>query len=113
MKKSDLAKASVIDLLLEAGFIPDGDTHSASAPASNYMRKTSDQLSKEWATAAARLRFKKPGTNIKATVGARTTAIYKIDGKGLNGVKGLASIDTSQLCEIAKILNNLNLSRNE
>lgn len=107
MTKAEQAKANVIELLFSAGFIPDGDTRSAASSSSDYMRNTADKQSKEWAAASGRLRFVKFGTSIKATVGARTTALYRVEGKGILGVKGIASLNTSDVGAIRTVLEGL------
>ena len=108
MNKAKQAKESVIDLLIKSGFIPDGDTRTSLSPSSDYMRKTDDKQSKEWASASGRLRFLKVGTNIKATVGDRTTAIYRVERAGLKGVKGIGTFDTVNISEILSAVKGLN-----
>ena len=103
MNKSQQEKINVIELILNSGFISDGDTKNST----DYMRVAADNQSKEWATSSSRLRFKKSGTNIKVTVGSRTTSFYRQEGKGLTGVKGIVTLNTSDIKEISKVLGNL------
>lgn len=89
--------ADAIQALMEAGFDPDGHTQEqiVRIPTRNspLFGKTGGELAK----LGGRQRFAKSGTNIKATVGARTTAIYRREGKGLEGVTGIATLDTKNI----------------
>jgi len=80
---AEQAMADVKQILLEAGFVDDGES------------------------IAGRKRYVKRGTNIKATVGKRTTAIYRIEGPGLNGVRSLASLSTRDLGGLRALLQSL------
>lgn len=95
--KSEQVMADVIQALLDAGFEPDGLTKEqiVRIPTRNspLFGKTGGELAKF----GGRQRFAKTGTSVKATVGARTTAIYRSEGKGLEGVKGIASLETKDI----------------
>ena len=54
-----------------------------------------------------RLKFEYPSTDIKVTVGKRTTSFYLQKGSGIEGVKGLKSFKTSDLPEIKKFIEEL------
>lgn len=93
--KTQQAMASAIDALLGAGFEPDGQTREEVVRVPTKASPLLGLSGGELAKFGGRQRFAKTGTNIKATVGPRTTAIYRVGGKGLAGVRGIASHDTS------------------
>lgn len=90
----------VIACLLDAGFSPDGQTQVEQIRVPTKASPVFGLSGGSLATFGGRMRFVKAGTRIKATVGKRTTAIYEVQGAGLAGVRGIASLDT---CEIEKI----------
>ena len=94
-KNTEQAMASAIDALLSAGFEPDGQTREEILRVPTRAVPLLGLSGGELAKFGGRQRFAKTGTNIKATVGPRTTAIYRIEGKGLEGVRGIATHDTS------------------
>lgn len=94
MSAADRAKAEVIAVLLEAGFVPDGEAGYTTS----YLRTFNGAC--EWARTNSRARLRKEGSDVKATVGARTTALYRVTGPGLDGVRGIASLDTKDLSAI-------------
>ena len=59
------------------------------------------------ATTALDQRFALGTTNIKATVGKRTVAVYRVEGQGLAGVAGIASLDTSDIDRLRSVLASL------
>ncbi|KUZ89159.1 hypothetical protein WI73_21560 [Burkholderia ubonensis] len=59
------------------------------------------------ATLGGRQRFVKSGTTIKATVGPRATALYRIEGAGLEGVRGIATLATTELSAIRTAVESL------
>lgn len=94
MTKSEQAMADAIQILKEAGFEPDGQTKVEQVRIPTKDSPVFGQSGGELATLGGRHRFAKPETDIKATVGLRTTALYRSAGTGLSGVKGIASMDT-------------------
>lgn len=86
--------ASAIDALLGAGFEPDGKTREEIVRVPTQGSPLLGRSGGELAKFGGRRRFTKAGTNVKVTVGPRTTAIYRVDGRGLEGVRGIATHDT-------------------
>lgn len=93
--KTEQAMADAIDALLCAGFEPDGQTREEVVRVPTKASPLLGLSGGELAKFGGRQRFAKAGTNIKATVGPRTTAIYRVVGAGLAGVRGIATHDTS------------------
>lgn len=109
LSKAQESMAAVIDALLLAGFAPDGETRTEVVRIPTSKSPLFGQSGGELAKFGGRLRFALPGSNVKATVGARTTAIYRIDGKGLEGVKGIASVNTSNLQAVIAALETVKI----
>jgi hypothetical protein len=97
VSKTEQAMGEVIQALLDAGFRPDGHTQVLIVRVPSRSSPVFGRTGGELAKFGGRQRFAKPGTTVKSTVGARTTAIYRIDGKGLEGVHGIASVDTKNI----------------
>jgi len=110
MNKSEQAMADVINALQFAGFVEDGATReevvrvpTTNSPLFGKIGKNGGAL----ALFGGRMRFAKTGTNIKATVGKRTTSIYRIEGSGPAGVRNIATYNTIELPSIKKVLTTL------
>jgi len=105
--KSELAIASVIDLLLESDFIPNInprlDVFQTHLTQNSLIGKTSKDLAK----LGGRLRFEKMGTNIKARVGSQTTFFYFLQGLGTDCVRGIASHNTRNIDSIRETVDGL------
>ena len=108
MTKSQQAMADVIQLLLDAGFEPDGATKEEIARIPTVRSPLFGRSGGELAKLGGRQRFVKQGANVKATVGQRTTAIYRVEGKGLDGVRGIASLDTRDMAGVAAAIAAIN-----
>lgn len=100
LTKGQQAMAAVIDLMLASGFRPDGETHQETVRVPTKDSPLYGRSGGQLATFGGRQRFAKDGTTVKATVGIRTTAIYRIEGPGLNGVRGIATCDTKDFAAI-------------
>ena len=76
--KSELAMERAIEVLLEGGFVPDGETATSvvrtGSSASPIYGASGGQLSK----VGGRTRFARPGTEWKATVGKLSTSFYRV-----------------------------------
>jgi hypothetical protein len=94
MTKNQRSMAAVIDLLLAAEFVPDGETRQEHVRIPTANAPVFGQSGGVLATLGGRQRFVKSGTTIKATVGPRTTALYRIEGAGIEGVRGIATLAT-------------------
>lgn len=97
VSKAEIAMGEVIQALLDNGFDPDGHTQEQIVRVPTRKSPLFGKSGGELAKFGGRQRFVKTGTNIKATVGARTTALYRIEGKGLEGVSGIASLNTKDI----------------
>lgn len=110
MSKSQQNLALVFDMLLKSGFALDGKTKEEivriPTTKSPLFGKSGGELSKF----GGRQRFVKTGTNIRATVGAKTTYIYFIQGAGKDCVKGIASHDTGDIEAIRKTIQSLEIN---
>jgi hypothetical protein len=107
MNKSEEAMAAVIDMLLAAGFVPDGETRVVHVRIPTANSPVFGRSGGEMAKLGGRQRFVKQGTTIKATIGLRTTALYRSEGNGLNGVRGIATHDTKDLSAICAVVETL------
>lgn len=103
----DLAITSVIDLLLEAKFIPNEQARVEIFQNSSANNPLLGKSSKCLAKIGGRLRFEKIGTNIKATVSAKTTYFYFLQGFGTDCVKSIASHDTKNINSIKTTVDSL------
>lgn len=94
MTPSQLAMAQTIDLLTQAGFVPDGQTPQQTVRIPTATSPLLGHSGGQLATLGGRQRFAKPGTALKATVGRQTVALYQVK----NGTTlGIASHDTKNL----------------
>jgi hypothetical protein len=105
--KTQQAMAAAIDALLAAGFEPDGQTREEVVRVPTRQSPVLGYSGGELARFGGRQRFAQRGTNVKATVGPRTTAVYRIEGAGLAGVRGIASHDTSDGASIRATIAGL------
>lgn len=110
--KSEQAMGAVIDALLSAGFKPDGHTREETVRVATAASPVFGRSGGELAKSGGRQRFSQTGTNVKATVGPRTTAIYRIEGKGIEGVCGIATHKTSDSQAIAATIASLPCTNN-
>lgn len=95
MSKTEQAMADAIDVLLSAGFTPDGQTREEIVRVPTQQSPLLGVSGGVLAKFGGRQRFAQADTGVKATVGPRTTAIYRVDGPGLTGVRGIATHNTS------------------
>ncbi len=96
--------AAVIDALLQAGFLPDGETRTEVVRVPTTSSPLFGLSGGELAKFGGRQRFALGTSGIKATVGKRTTAVYRMVGAGLAGVQGIASFDTGDLEKLRQVL---------
>lgn len=105
--KTEQAMEAVINALLTAGFQPDGQTREETVRIPTAASPVFGRSGGELAKFGGRQRYSQTGTNIKATVGPRTTAIYRVEGKGIEGVCGIATHKTSDSQAIAATISSL------
>jgi hypothetical protein len=105
--KSELALASVIDLLLAAKFIQNGHTREEIVRIPTAKSPLLGKSGGELAKFGGRQRFEKSGTNIKATVGIKTTYFYFVQGVGEGSVKGIATHNTKDIEAIKSTIASL------
>jgi hypothetical protein len=103
LSKTQEAKAAVIQSLLDHGFEPDGETRTEIVRIPTSSSPMYGKSGGELAKFGGRLRFAKKGTDIKATVGDRTTVLYHYASK-LDGVKGIAHLPTKDIENIKAAL---------
>lgn len=103
MTKTEQAKAAAIQALLDAGFAPDGETPTETVRVPTRNSPLFGKSGGELATFGGRLRFSKAGTDIKATVGTRTTYLYRSH----NGISGIAHLDTKNIEGVKSALMGL------
>ncbi|WP_298151050.1 hypothetical protein [Flavobacterium sp.] len=99
--------ADAIQILIAAGFAPDGQTKQEHVRIPTANSPVFGGSGGELATFGGRQRFAKTGTDIKATVGLRTTALYRSTGGGLSGVQGIASMNTNDQSALRQAIANL------
>lgn len=107
MSKALLAVEEVVKCLTAAGFVEDGATRMEHVRVPTKESPVFGQSGGQLATFGGRVRFVKEGTSIKATVGKRTTALYEVVGAGLAGVRGIASLETSDIEKIRAAVSAL------
>ena len=104
-KLGERAMAAVIDELLDAGFEPDGQTREEIVRVPTANSPVLGRSGGELAKFGGRQRFSHRSTSVKVTVGARTVCFYRSEpGQGLQGVQGIATLDTKALVEIRGML---------
>jgi hypothetical protein len=99
--------ADAIQSLLDAGFEPDGTTREETVRIPTRNSPLFGSSGGELAKLGGRQRFAIPGTTYKATVGKRTTAVYRTEGEGLGGVRGIASFDTHDIARLRTVIAEL------
>lgn len=76
-------KAAEVAAVLESlGFTVDGATHQETVRVPTRRSPVLGRTGGELRTLGGRARYALPGTNIRATVGARTTFLYHVHGAG-------------------------------
>lgn len=105
--RTEQAMAVAIDALLSAGFAPDGQTREEIVRIPTKNSPLYGRSGGELAKLGGRQRFALGTTNIKATVGKRSVAVYRIEGQGLAGITGIASFDTSDIDRLRSVLASL------
>jgi hypothetical protein len=107
LSRSEAAMAAAIDVLQAAGFAQDGATRTEAVRIPTKRSPVYGRSGGELVKLGGRMRFSQAGTSVKATVGKRTVAIYRMDGRGLDGVVGIATFDTSDLDRLKDVLQAL------
>jgi len=105
--RAEQSMAAAIDALLDAGFAPDGQTREEIVRIPTKSSPVYGRSGGELAKLGGRQRFALINTNIKATVGKRTVAVYRVEGEGLAGVSGIASFDTSDIERLRDVIASL------
>ena len=95
---------AVIDLLLAAGFVPDGLTAEQTVRVPTKGSPLYGRSGGVLATFGGRARLTMPGTDFKATVGARTTYLYRAQG---GNVRGIAHLSTRDIAAVQSALASL------
>ena len=107
MTKSELTMQAAIQALATAGFSPDGATFSSEyrmpTKASPLLGVSGGELAKF----GGRQRFAREGTDLRATVGARTTCLYRHHPGAEYPVEVLANIQTKNVDEIRQALQQV------
>lgn len=95
--KGELAMEKAVDVLLQGGFVPDGETTGtvvrSGSTASPVFGAGGGQLSK----IGGRTRFVLPGTEWKATVGKMTTSFYRVVSGATFDMNVFSTADTERL----------------
>ena len=97
-----LRVASVVDALARLGFQPHGSTESETVRVPTARAPVFGGLGGELRTFGGRTRFILPDTDIRATVGPRTTFIYRViprDRYQAPEVVSLVTVDTADATE--------------
>lgn len=101
LKQSDLLAAAVA-ALVEAGFVPAGETRSSQVRVSTGRSPVYGGMGGEARTFGGRSRFEKPGTAMRVTVGLRTVCFYEmLDGKA-GAMENVPTKDTERVRAIAR-----------
>lgn len=103
------ARDQAIQILLDAGFVQDGATAETTVriPTVRSPSFNGGRSGGELAHFGGRPRFVLQDSNVKATVGQRTVNIYRSEGGGLEGVRGIAHLKTSDLDGLKAALSKL------
>lgn len=104
LTRAQLAMADAIDRLLDQGFVPDGQTRVEIVRVPTRSSPLLGRSGGVLARLGGRQRFMRTGTDLRATVGPRTVAIYRVTG---TGVAGVAAFDTSDLAKLSQVLEHL------
>ena len=92
----------VIDALIRLGFEEHGTTESETVRVPTFRAPVFGGLGGELRTFGGRARFSLPDTDIRATVGPRTTFVYRViprDRYQAPQIVSLANIDTADATE--------------
>lgn len=108
MTKTEQAKRDAIEALLAVGFSHDGKTAQTTARVPTKASPLLGKAGGELRTFGGRLRFVLSGTNIRATVGDRTTSLYRIAAQG--GVQSIAALDTKDIDGLRRELGLIAIS---
>lgn len=107
MTRDRQAIAAVSDLLLVAGFVPDGQTRQEHVRIPTAKTPVFGHSAVCWRRLAVGNDSSRAGTTIKATVGPRTTALYRIEGAGLGGVCGITTLATKEPIAVRTTVESL------
>lgn len=94
---TQLVLDQTLDLLTQAGFVPDGHTQQQTVRMATTASPVLGRSGGTLAQTGGRQRFAKPGTNLKATVGKQTTSLYRVIGQGTVKIQVIAAHDTKNL----------------
>lgn len=104
MTKSEKALHEAVQELLKSGFERSGTTLKQTIRVATAKSPAFGKSGGELVTLGGRLRFNKPDTNICVTIGKRTFYMYEKVG---SDVKGLATLNTSEIDKIKKLLKTM------
>jgi hypothetical protein len=76
--KSELAMDRAVQVLLDGGFVPDGETAGATIRSESSTSLVLGGAGGRLTKVGGRARFSLPGTDWKATVGKMTTTFYRV-----------------------------------
>lgn len=96
LRGDDYFQSKAIESVLANGFVPDGETDTAS-----YRAKVGE-LAQRLINAGGRQRFAKPGTLMKVTVGKRTVCFYEVIDKKAKEFATLSTRETDRIAHWAK-----------
>ncbi len=99
MKVQDHHLRAAVGSLLRHGFRPQDQGGAPRGDRPDGMPRT----------LSGRARLIVPGTTLRASVGVRTMALYRTDGKGIAGVTIVANIDTGDGETLSRTLSDLGL----
>lgn len=104
MSAAHEAMVKAVEALMKAGFEPNGHTRMEHVRVPTAKTPVYGKSGGKPVTLGGRMRLAKPGTDLKATVGLRTTVIYRTVAPGLAGVQGVAHHNTKDLGAIVATL---------
>ncbi len=96
-----------IQLLLDDGFVPEGLTVEEGFRIPKRDSPLFHTAGEELSKLGTRVRLVKTGTDIRATVGMRSTALFIRAGDSIDGVGNMQSVDTADVREIQAYLEYL------
>ncbi len=79
MAKGPSAQEQVDSMLLAAGFGADGETPRETFRGESPTSRIYGGIGGRLVTTGGRARYALPGTNVKATVGPRSTSVYRVE----------------------------------
>lgn len=103
----------VLLALYEAGFVQDGVTRQETVRVPTRTSPLYGHSGGELRTFGGRQRFMLPGTSYRATVGKRTTALYRVlvsNSPLEHGVEMLAALDTKDLPAVQNALAQIRVA---